>query len=198
MELPAGWEVRYDTSGRPGLDKQAYFVDHNTKTTHWEDPRKQQLQEEVKETLIGPLLNAVLGYFFYALGLFLKRLGVCVCLDGQEKPQQSVSQMEGFVLKGAAEAGQPEVLTWLFQRLGLEEEAKTAAASRLSRRDEGHDTSNCPVACDAETFLDRKQSRRQWNTNHETHLRKDRGSALISQAVGELLVMQRLPLTDCL
>ncbi|XP_039981136.1 E3 ubiquitin-protein ligase NEDD4a [Xiphias gladius] len=31
--LPAGWEVRSAPSGRP------FFIDHNTKTTTWEDPR---------------------------------------------------------------------------------------------------------------------------------------------------------------
>ncbi|XP_008582400.1 PREDICTED: E3 ubiquitin-protein ligase NEDD4 isoform X3 [Galeopterus variegatus] len=31
--LPKGWEVRHAPSGRP------FFIDHNTKTTTWEDPR---------------------------------------------------------------------------------------------------------------------------------------------------------------
>ncbi|XP_045889398.1 E3 ubiquitin-protein ligase NEDD4a isoform X1 [Micropterus dolomieu] len=31
--LPAGWEVRSSPNGRP------FFIDHNTKTTTWEDPR---------------------------------------------------------------------------------------------------------------------------------------------------------------
>ncbi|XP_072326855.1 E3 ubiquitin-protein ligase NEDD4-like isoform X2 [Scyliorhinus torazame] len=31
--LPPGWEVRNATNGRP------FFIDHNTKTTTWEDPR---------------------------------------------------------------------------------------------------------------------------------------------------------------
>ncbi|XP_029900894.1 E3 ubiquitin-protein ligase NEDD4-like isoform X2 [Myripristis murdjan] len=31
--MPAGWEVRSAPSGRP------FFIDHNTKTTTWEDPR---------------------------------------------------------------------------------------------------------------------------------------------------------------
>jgi E3 ubiquitin-protein ligase NEDD4 len=35
-ELPAGWEQRYTPEGRP------YFVDHNTRTTTWVDPRRQQ------------------------------------------------------------------------------------------------------------------------------------------------------------
>ena len=35
-ELPAGWEQRHTTEGR------AYFVDHNTRTTTWVDPRRQQ------------------------------------------------------------------------------------------------------------------------------------------------------------
>lgn len=35
-ELPSGWEQRYTPEGRP------YFVDHNTRTTTWVDPRRQQ------------------------------------------------------------------------------------------------------------------------------------------------------------
>lgn len=35
-DLPAGWEQRYTPEGR------AYFVDHNTRTTTWVDPRRQQ------------------------------------------------------------------------------------------------------------------------------------------------------------
>lgn len=35
--LPAGWEQRFTREGRP------YFVDHNTRTTTWVDPRRQQL-----------------------------------------------------------------------------------------------------------------------------------------------------------
>ncbi|KAK6461152.1 hypothetical protein DFJ63DRAFT_308085 [Scheffersomyces coipomensis] len=35
-ELPAGWEQRFTNEGRP------YFVDHNTRTTTWVDPRRQQ------------------------------------------------------------------------------------------------------------------------------------------------------------
>ncbi|OZJ05124.1 putative E3 ubiquitin-protein ligase hulA [Bifiguratus adelaidae] len=34
--LPAGWEMRTTNEGRP------YFVDHNTRTTTWVDPRRQQ------------------------------------------------------------------------------------------------------------------------------------------------------------
>ncbi|KAI8361810.1 hypothetical protein EDC96DRAFT_512588 [Choanephora cucurbitarum] len=34
--LPAGWEMRTSAEGRP------YFVDHNTRTTTWVDPRRQQ------------------------------------------------------------------------------------------------------------------------------------------------------------
>ncbi|KAG5209782.1 E3 ubiquitin-protein ligase [Trichophyton interdigitale] len=36
-ELPSGWEQRYTPEGRP------YYVDHNTRTTTWVDPRQQQL-----------------------------------------------------------------------------------------------------------------------------------------------------------
>jgi E3 ubiquitin-protein ligase NEDD4 len=35
-ELPGGWEQRHTPEGR------AYFVDHNTRTTTWVDPRRQQ------------------------------------------------------------------------------------------------------------------------------------------------------------
>ncbi|CAK7262965.1 NEDD4 E3 ubiquitin-protein ligase [Sporothrix epigloea] len=35
-ELPPGWEQRWTPEGR------AYFVDHNTRTTTWVDPRRQQ------------------------------------------------------------------------------------------------------------------------------------------------------------
>ncbi|KAI5809635.1 hypothetical protein DFH27DRAFT_606062 [Peziza echinospora] len=35
-ELPAGWEQRHTPEGR------AYFVDHNTRTTTWVDPRRSQ------------------------------------------------------------------------------------------------------------------------------------------------------------
>ncbi|KAJ0424586.1 hypothetical protein BJY00DRAFT_275918 [Aspergillus carlsbadensis] len=35
-ELPPGWEQRITPEGRP------YFVDHNTRTTTWVDPRRQQ------------------------------------------------------------------------------------------------------------------------------------------------------------
>ncbi len=35
-DLPPGWEQRHTPEGRP------YFVDHNTRTTTWVDPRRQQ------------------------------------------------------------------------------------------------------------------------------------------------------------
>lgn len=38
--LPPGWERRVDANDR------VYFVNHNTKTTQWEDPRTQGLQHE--------------------------------------------------------------------------------------------------------------------------------------------------------
>ncbi|SAM01374.1 hypothetical protein [Absidia glauca] len=41
--LPAGWEMRTTSEGRP------YFVDHNTRTTTWVDPRRQQ-----RISTIGP------------------------------------------------------------------------------------------------------------------------------------------------
>lgn len=60
-DLPAGWEQRYTPEGR------SYFVDHNTRTTTWVDPRRQQYvrmygQNENQATLhqqpvsqLGPL-----------------------------------------------------------------------------------------------------------------------------------------------
>jgi E3 ubiquitin-protein ligase NEDD4 len=36
-QLPAGWEERYTPEGRP------YYVDHNTRTTTWVDPRRQTI-----------------------------------------------------------------------------------------------------------------------------------------------------------
>ncbi|CAE6396969.1 unnamed protein product [Rhizoctonia solani] len=36
-QLPAGWEERHTPEGRP------YYVDHNTRTTTWVDPRRQTL-----------------------------------------------------------------------------------------------------------------------------------------------------------
>jgi len=46
--LPAGWEQRFTPEGRP------YFVDHNTRTTTWVDPRRQQLLR-----VMGPNSNNV-------------------------------------------------------------------------------------------------------------------------------------------
>ena len=37
--LPSGWEMRLTNTAR------AYFVDHNTKTTTWDDPRLQSVSE---------------------------------------------------------------------------------------------------------------------------------------------------------
>jgi hypothetical protein len=39
VELPDGWEVRSD----PTKQDKAYFVDHNTETTTWTDPREKKL-----------------------------------------------------------------------------------------------------------------------------------------------------------
>lgn len=46
--LPAGWEQRFTPEGRP------YFVDHNTRTTTWVDPRRQQFLR-----VLGPNGNNV-------------------------------------------------------------------------------------------------------------------------------------------
>ena len=37
--LPANWEIATTHEG------QVYFIDHNTDTTHWEDPRQQKLED---------------------------------------------------------------------------------------------------------------------------------------------------------
>lgn len=46
--LPSGWEQRNTPEGRP------YFVDHNTRTTTWVDPRRQQILR-----IMGPNANNV-------------------------------------------------------------------------------------------------------------------------------------------
>uniref|UniRef100_A0A665U723 E3 ubiquitin-protein ligase n=1 Tax=Echeneis naucrates TaxID=173247 RepID=A0A665U723_ECHNA len=52
--LPAGWEVRSAPNGRP------FFIDHNTKTTTWEDPRlkipvQMRRRPSLDPTDLGPL-----------------------------------------------------------------------------------------------------------------------------------------------
>ncbi|XP_036390737.1 E3 ubiquitin-protein ligase NEDD4a isoform X1 [Megalops cyprinoides] len=52
--MPAGWEIRCTSNGRP------FFIDHNTKTTTWEDPRlKIPVQMRKRPSLdpsdLGPL-----------------------------------------------------------------------------------------------------------------------------------------------
>ncbi|GLD58434.1 E3 ubiquitin-protein ligase NEDD4 isoform X1 [Lates japonicus] len=52
--LPAGWEVRSAPNGRP------FFIDHNTKTTTWEDPRLKipvhmRRRPSLDPTDLGPL-----------------------------------------------------------------------------------------------------------------------------------------------
>ncbi|XP_048874771.1 E3 ubiquitin-protein ligase NEDD4-like isoform X11 [Brienomyrus brachyistius] len=54
--LPPGWEMRIAPNGRP------FFIDHNTRTTTWEDPRlKYPVNMRTKATLdpgdLGPLPN---------------------------------------------------------------------------------------------------------------------------------------------
>ena len=46
-ELPAGWEQRHTPEGR------SYFVDHNTRTTTWVDPRRQQYIRMLGQTPNG-------------------------------------------------------------------------------------------------------------------------------------------------
>lgn len=48
-ELPAGWERKFTPEGRP------YFVDHNTRTTTWVDPRRpQQIAAAVEDRMQQP------------------------------------------------------------------------------------------------------------------------------------------------
>ncbi|XP_054858178.1 E3 ubiquitin-protein ligase NEDD4 isoform X2 [Eublepharis macularius] len=46
--LPKGWEVRHAPSGRP------FFIDHNTKTTTWEDPRLKHPPHRRREASLDP------------------------------------------------------------------------------------------------------------------------------------------------
>ncbi|KAG4305077.1 hypothetical protein PORY_001247 [Pneumocystis oryctolagi] len=46
-DLPSGWEQRYTSEGR------CYFVDHNTRTTTWVDPRRQQYIRMYSGTHMG-------------------------------------------------------------------------------------------------------------------------------------------------
>ncbi|KAG5437971.1 hypothetical protein PCANB_000317 [Pneumocystis canis] len=46
-DLPSGWEQRYTPEGR------CYFVDHNTRTTTWVDPRRQQYIRMYSGTHMG-------------------------------------------------------------------------------------------------------------------------------------------------
>uniref|UniRef100_A0A452HG50 HECT-type E3 ubiquitin transferase n=1 Tax=Gopherus agassizii TaxID=38772 RepID=A0A452HG50_9SAUR len=47
--LPKGWEVRHAPNGRP------FFIDHNTKTTTWEDPRLKIPAHLRKKTSLDPV-----------------------------------------------------------------------------------------------------------------------------------------------
>jgi E3 ubiquitin-protein ligase NEDD4 len=49
--LPAGWEERYTPEGRP------YYVDHNTRTTTWVDPRRQTVVRVMGPSGEGPALK---------------------------------------------------------------------------------------------------------------------------------------------
>jgi len=57
--LPAGWEERYTPEGR------AYYVDHNTRTTTWVDPRRQTVIRVMgpngQNTSLQPQTMAQLG-----------------------------------------------------------------------------------------------------------------------------------------
>ncbi|NXM77130.1 NEDD4 ligase, partial [Serilophus lunatus] len=47
--LPKGWEVRHAPNGRP------FFIDHNTKTTTWEDPRLKISAHSRRKTSLDPV-----------------------------------------------------------------------------------------------------------------------------------------------
>ncbi|XP_008945596.1 PREDICTED: E3 ubiquitin-protein ligase NEDD4 isoform X1 [Merops nubicus] len=47
--LPKGWEVRHAPNGRP------FFIDHNTKTTTWEDPRLKIPAHPRRKTSLDPV-----------------------------------------------------------------------------------------------------------------------------------------------
>ncbi|XP_074736201.1 E3 ubiquitin-protein ligase NEDD4 isoform X1 [Strix uralensis] len=47
--LPKGWEVRHAPNGRP------FFIDHNTKTTTWEDPRLKISAHPRRKTSLDPV-----------------------------------------------------------------------------------------------------------------------------------------------
>ncbi|XP_075016240.1 E3 ubiquitin-protein ligase NEDD4 isoform X1 [Calonectris borealis] len=47
--LPKGWEVRHAPNGRP------FFIDHNTKTTTWEDPRLKISAHLRRKTSLDPV-----------------------------------------------------------------------------------------------------------------------------------------------
>ncbi|XP_071424326.1 E3 ubiquitin-protein ligase NEDD4 isoform X2 [Pithys albifrons albifrons] len=47
--LPKGWEVRHAPNGRP------FFIDHNTKTTTWEDPRVKISGHSRRKTSLDPV-----------------------------------------------------------------------------------------------------------------------------------------------
>lgn len=49
--LPEGWEERMHTDGR------TFFIDHNTRTTQWEDPRLSNPQ------IAGPVSNFIIFIF---------------------------------------------------------------------------------------------------------------------------------------
>ena len=59
--LPAGWELRMAPNGRP------YFVDHNTKTTQFKDPRVEQISTASSESryVVWHLILWAQGIVFY-------------------------------------------------------------------------------------------------------------------------------------
>ena len=50
--LPEGWEVKYTKEGKK------FFVDHNTKSTSWTDPREEKRAETDAKSIQGKLINS--------------------------------------------------------------------------------------------------------------------------------------------
>eukprot|EP00102_Acyrthosiphon_pisum_P019259 XP_016656469.1 PREDICTED: FERM and PDZ domain-containing protein 4 [Acyrthosiphon pisum] len=58
--LPYGWEQALDGDGRP------YFINHITKTTTYEDPRNDLVEESPKPRLVTLKRHSELGFGFVA------------------------------------------------------------------------------------------------------------------------------------
>jgi hypothetical protein len=59
--LPAGWEERRHVDGR------IFYIDHNNRTTQWEDPRLQKFA--------GPVINYKINKLIYNKMFFYNNIG---------------------------------------------------------------------------------------------------------------------------